>query len=210
VITPLTPGRYFLRAFAMGFAIAALCDMGLSFGDRLTFDGELESTAVAEAVALNVEALAVSREGLVGTVIDREFVENLPLNGRSLHALLELTPGVVLVRITQFCVNGQHTTSNYMTIDGVSANTCVITATSIVALQEPRIRTSSYAPESGRTPDGQVWTYVQPLVLIAELLLLAGLLILLFMSHIIRLTKWALEEYDDFRKWWDEFKGRRR
>jgi hypothetical protein len=163
VITLLTPGHYFLHAFAMGFAIIALCDVGLNLGDRLALHGELE-----------------------------------------------FTPGVALVDSSQFSVNGQRTTSNYMMIDGVSANTSVISASSIDAPQEFRIQTSSYAPEFGRTPDGQVWTYFQLLVLIAELLVLAALLMLLLMSHVIKLTKWAFEEVDDFRKWWAEFKGRRR
>ena len=57
----------------------------------------------------------------------------MPLNGRSLQALIQLTPGVVLTTISgfsdsatgngQFSVNGQRTTANNWMVDGVSANT---------------------------------------------------------------------------------------
>ena len=42
--------------------------------------------------AIDTESAAVS------TVIDRQFVENLPLNGRSFNTLLQLTPGVVIAQ----------------------------------------------------------------------------------------------------------------
>jgi hypothetical protein len=94
------------------------------------------------------------------------------------------TPGVVLtanngVDTGQFSVNGQRANSNYWMVDGVSANigisasatpgsgvagtlgsTSVFGGTnslvSVDALQEFRIQTSTYAPEFGRTPGGQI------------------------------------------------------
>ena len=117
-------------------------------------------------------------------MIDRTFVENLPLNGRSFQTLIMLTPGVVLTATTfndqgQFSVNGQRADANYFTVDGVSANfgvtgyfPMVQTASgalpalsasggtnslvSVDAMQEFRIQTSSFAPEFGRTPGGQI------------------------------------------------------
>jgi hypothetical protein len=117
-------------------------------------------------------------------VTDRTFVENLPLNGRSLQTLIMLTPGVVVTATAfddqgQFSVNGQRADANYFTVDGVSANfgvtgyfPLVQTASgalpalstsggtnslvSIDAMQEFRIQTSSFAPEFGRTPGGQI------------------------------------------------------
>src|SRR4029453_9077936 len=136
---------------------------------------------------LTVEAgapLVNTESGAVSTVIDRTFVENLPLNGRSFQTLIALTPGVVLSPATfaeqgQFSVNGQRPDTNYFTIDGVSANfgmtgyiALVETASgalpalsasggtnslaSVDAMQEFRIQTSSFAPEFGRTPGGQI------------------------------------------------------
>src|SRR5262249_10303010 len=112
-----------------------------------------------------------------------------PLNGRSLQALMQLVPGVVLAPATgpgatgatQLSVNGQRTTSNYFMVDGVSANTGMSVSaggfpgaagsgqapgttslggtnslSSLDAVQEFRIETSTFAPEYGRTPGGQV------------------------------------------------------
>jgi len=50
-------------------------------------------TVEGGASLINTESAAVS------TVIDRNFVESLPLNGRSFNTLLQLTPGVVIARI---------------------------------------------------------------------------------------------------------------
>src|SRR5262249_2679934 len=118
------------------------------------------------------------------TVINRRFVENLPLNGRSLQTLIMLAPGVVPAVTAfddqgQFSVNGQRTDANYFSVDGVSANFELTgyfplvqaaggalpalrasggtsSMLSIDALQEFRIQTSSFAPEFGRTPGGQI------------------------------------------------------
>jgi hypothetical protein len=70
----------------------------------------------------------------VSTVIDRNFVENMPLNGRSFQDLLTLSPGISQVPVNAYggvgysgeiVVNGQRTESNYFTVDGVSVNTGV-------------------------------------------------------------------------------------
>ena len=118
-------------------------------------------------------------------MIDRNFVESLPLNGRSFNTLLQLTPGVVIAPISssfqngQFSIAGQRTDANSFSVDGVSANfgtssTGLVgqsgtgtaqafsalggtsSLVSVDALQEFRIETSSFAPEFGRSPGGQV------------------------------------------------------
>jgi hypothetical protein len=68
-----------------------------------------------------------SQSASVGTVIDRDTIDKMPLNGRGIQALIELSPGVVAVPVVatnrgQFVVNGQRSDANYFTVDGVSAN----------------------------------------------------------------------------------------
>jgi hypothetical protein len=153
--------------------------------DALTLDFELTVGSVTESVTVEAgEPVVNTQSGAVSTVVDRTFVANLPLNGRSFQTLIMLTPGVVVTPSIfndqgQFSVNGQRADANYFTVDGVSANFGVTgyiamgqtasgalpalsasggtnSLVSADALQEFRIQTSSVAPEFGRTPGGQV------------------------------------------------------
>jgi hypothetical protein len=50
------------------------------------------------SASITVEAgssLLNTTDASVSTVIDRKFVENMPLNGRSFQDLISMTPGVV-------------------------------------------------------------------------------------------------------------------
>jgi hypothetical protein len=128
--------------------------------------------------------LVNTESATVSTVVNRTFVDNIPLNGRSFQTLINLTPGVVLTPSTfndqgQFSVNGQRADANYFMVDGVGANFGVTgfiammqsasgalpalsasggtnSLVSVDAMQEFRIQTSSFAPEFGRTPGGQI------------------------------------------------------
>jgi hypothetical protein len=118
----------------------------------------------------------------VSTVVNEQFVHNMPLNGRSFQSLIALTPGVVFTSPNlgegQFSVNGQRSNANYFMVDGVSANFGVTVGglgqtlggaipgftaqggtnglVSIDAMQEFRVQTSSYAAEFGHTPGAQI------------------------------------------------------
>ncbi len=185
VVPLLPPGRYTLTAQRDGFATVEVRNIVLNVGDRQAFRIYLEVGEVGEYVTV-VDALGagVEQSSSVSTVVNRQFVENLPLNGRSFQSLFELSPGAVLTRTTfneqgQFSVNGQRANANYFTVDGVSANVGVSAGAapgqaaagglpaltvlggannlvSLDALEEFRLHTSSYAPEFGRTPGAQV------------------------------------------------------
>ncbi|HEX8291836.1 MAG TPA: carboxypeptidase-like regulatory domain-containing protein, partial [Pyrinomonadaceae bacterium] len=193
VVPLLPPGRYTLTAQREGFATLEVRNITLNVGDRQALRirlrvGEVgESVTVVDALSSGVERSASSS---VSTVVNRQFVENLPLNGRSFQSLFELAPGAVLTRTSfneqgQFSVNGQRANANYFTVDGVSANVGVSAGASpgqaasgglpaltvlggannlvsLDALQEFRLMTSSYAPEFGRTPGAQVAIATRP------------------------------------------------
>ena len=181
----LQPGRYSALVQASGFQSQSKAGIELQVDQQARWDIQMQVGAVQQTVNVaSGPSLINSTDGSVSTVIDRTFVENLPLNGRSFQSLFELTPGAVVAKSTanntgQFNINGQRSTSNYLMIDGVSANAAigsglnaaqapsgVLAATSVLggtnnlvsvdALQEFRIQTSSFAPEYGRTPGGQV------------------------------------------------------
>ena len=111
-----------------GFQNVTRTGIVLVVGDRVQVDFTLQPSAVAETVTVTTEPSRVSTSPAVATVIDRQFVENIPLNGRTFQSLIALTPGVVLVpsgltnTAGQFSVNGQRAGSNSFMVDGVSAN----------------------------------------------------------------------------------------
>ncbi len=180
----LPPGPYRLQVSKIGFKTLIKPDIVLNVQDALAINFTLPIGAVSETLTIEGGAPLVNTESAaVSTVIDHNFIDQLPLNGRSFNTLLQLTPGVVIAPANsyntgQFSVAGQRTSSNNFVVDGVSANfgvspnssvgaaggsTQAMSAlggtsslVSVEALQEFRIETSSFAPEFGRSPGGQV------------------------------------------------------
>lgn len=186
----LPPGPYRLQVSKIGFKTLIKPDIILHTQSALAINFTLPVGAASETVTIAGGAPLVQTESAaVSTIIDRQFVENLPLNGRSFNTLLQLTPGVVIAPVAQgasgtapgqFSIAGQRSDANNFTVDGVSANFGVSTTglysgesgtgsaqafsalggtsslVSVEALQEFRVETSSFAPEFGKTPGGQV------------------------------------------------------
>jgi hypothetical protein len=133
VFTGLIPGHYHLMIHKPGFKEIAIKELDLHVQDKLEQNFSLEIGSVSETVTVTANGLSVNTtDGSVSTVVDHTYVENMPLNGRSLQDLILLTPGVVtnspqgggatIGASGEFSVNGQRTESNYYTVDGVSAN----------------------------------------------------------------------------------------
>jgi len=124
----LVPGAYRIEVEKSGFKKLIRTEVILHVQDALEINFDMTLGDISEAITVTGGAPLVNSEsGTVSTVIDRTFVENLPMNGRSFQTLIMLTPGVVVTRTTfndqgQFSVNGQRADANYFTIDGVSAN----------------------------------------------------------------------------------------
>src|SRR6201987_539725 len=152
----LVPGTYRIEVQKPGFRKLIKPDVILHVQDALNLDFELPVGAASESVTVEGGAPLLNTESAsVSTLVDNRFVENMPLNGRSFSALIDLTPGVVLVPTNffeegQFSVNGQRPDANYFMVGGFS------NLVSLDALQEFRIQTSTFAPEFGRTPGAQV------------------------------------------------------
>src|SRR5271157_5929420 len=122
------PGRYRMEVEKAGFKLARLTGITANVQDNLEQNFKLALGAASETITVEASAVNVNTtDGTVSTVVDRQFAENLPLNGRSFQSLIELTPGVVVTTSNlldngQFSVNGQRADSNYWMVDGVSAN----------------------------------------------------------------------------------------
>jgi hypothetical protein len=133
-VNEISPGPYRIEVEKLGFKTVVQSNLILHVQDRAAFNFEMAIGSVSEIVTVETGALVINTtDGTVGTVIDRKFVENIPLNGRSFQDLISLTPGVVsqspqlatdtgIGNSGDFSVNGQRTEANYYTVDGVSAN----------------------------------------------------------------------------------------
>ena len=181
----LPPGHYVLSVRKAGFKTVTVTQFDLNAQDQVTRDFVLQVGSASESITVTADTLNINTtDATVSTVVDRQFAENLPLNGRSFQSLIELTPGVLPTggegSTDTFVANGQRETSNYWTVDGVSANIGIAgnianpgaglggqtgatslsggtnSIVSVDALQEFRIQTSTAAPDSGLTAGGQI------------------------------------------------------
>jgi len=179
------PGHYRMEVEKSGFKLARVTGITLNVLDNLEQNFRLDVGSVSDSITVRASAINVNTtDGTVSTVVDRTFADNLPLNGRSFQTLIMLTPGVVATETSfgdqgQFSVNGQRADANYFTVDGVSASFGATgygtlaqiaggalpalsvsggtnSLVSVDAMQEFRVQSSSFAPEFGRTPGGQI------------------------------------------------------
>src|SRR5579862_248235 len=124
----LSPGLYRLWIRATGFETIVREGIRLEVGDtaRINFSLRLGDFRTVVTVS-GGPPLINSEDASVGTVIDRDIIDQMPLNGRGIQTLIELSPGVVAVPVVatsvgQFAINGQRSDANYFMVDGVSAN----------------------------------------------------------------------------------------
>ncbi len=185
-ISGLQYGHYRVVVTHDGFKRIELTSVTLEVAASVTRNFQLELGTSSQTVTVEGNALNINTtDGSVSTVIDREFVDQIPLNGRTLQNLLPLSPGIVADGLSGpgntgysgFTVNGTRSIgSANWTVDGVSANigatlngqspdtlagalTILGTTQSMIsldALQEFRVSTSSYGVEYGVAPGAQI------------------------------------------------------
>jgi Carboxypeptidase regulatory-like domain len=183
VIPDLHPATYRLTIQKDGFRTVVQPRLQLYVQDAVNENFTLAIGTASESVTVLGDTFGVRTDSAaVSTVVDDQFVQNMPLNGRSFQPLIALTPGIVFTSQQlgqgQFSSNGQRSNANYFMVDGVSANFGVTIGglaqtlggaipgytaqggtnglVSVDAMQEFRIQTSSYDPEFGRTPGAQI------------------------------------------------------
>ncbi len=185
LVASLQPGVYKITIRKEGFRTVIRFGVRLEVSQPSRLDFILPIGSVQETMTVEGSAPALnSEDASVGTIVGREQIERLPLNGRGLLSLIELAPGAIATPATrgeagQFTANGQRPNTNYFTLDGVSANTGVsggglpaqctggalpgMTAfgslhglISLEALDEFRVQTSTVTPELGRMPGAQI------------------------------------------------------
>lgn len=119
-------GNYRLEIAHPGFKTVIAPNIALHTQDALQINIEMAVGSAEESVT--VSANATIDNPAVSMTVDREFVENMPLNGRSFQDLIQLAPGVVSAQggggggVGYYSVNGQRSDGNAFSVDGVSDN----------------------------------------------------------------------------------------
>ena len=182
VFAAVQPGSYDLTVRRNGFKQVDFLNLLLNTQDHVQQNFRLQVGSVSESVTVNANGEHMETDNpAVGVLVDRDFVENMPLNGRSFQDLIALAPGAVSSANSpgNFSINGQRDDANYFSIDGTAAPTNPTYGTyygeglsgtapgvtavgttqnlvSVDALEEFRIQTSTYSAEFGRQPGGQI------------------------------------------------------
>jgi hypothetical protein len=131
----LKPGHYTLTVSKAAFADVIVDRILLNVGDERHLQLSLKIGSASQTVTVDGSGSTIdTTDASVSTVIDHKFVENIPLNGRSLQDLISMTPGITtqtpqsgsgpgyIGATGDFSVNGQRTESSNYDVDGVSAN----------------------------------------------------------------------------------------
>lgn len=186
-IPTLQPGNYLMTVTAPGFQTSVRDQIVLNVAQSARLDVGLQVGRTEQSVTVSGGTTMVNTESaVVATVVDRQFMENMPLNGRSFQSLLLLTPGIVPTANVlganiggSFSVNGQRPASNGFMVDGVNANFAASpagfnnfqtsgnlpalsvlgttqTLASVDAVQEFKVQTSTYSAEFGPQPGAQI------------------------------------------------------
>jgi hypothetical protein len=168
----LPVGPYTIRAELSGFRGVSHPKTMLTVGSDLNLTITLEPGGVQEAVVVNAESPMVqTTESSLSTLVSRETIVTLPLNGRNPLHLLGLVPGVVGHSAEATAsggtathnINGDRGRGITTTQDGIDISDPVIPRGELTnspvnpeALQEFRVITSNAKAEYGRSAGGQV------------------------------------------------------
>jgi len=134
----VAPGLYTLKAEKSSFKTASVTSFRVDVNGTVTLNITLSVGQVSETVQVSGEApLLQASTSELATVIGREAVENLPMNGRNFTEMTLLVPGVSPVNTAQeWCstvalpgsawikpsVDGQWNRSNVFLLDGMINN----------------------------------------------------------------------------------------
>ncbi len=155
----LKPGDYVVEVKANGFRTERHSGIVLQISQLARIDVKLQVGQVQETVEVTSAAPILQTENAVlGEVVARERVVNLPLNGRNFLQLSTLTPGVVVQeeangQRTRVLANGTRDIWMQVNINGITAvnnrANFVNFYPSVDAIEEFKVQSSNYSAEYG-------------------------------------------------------------
>jgi len=178
-------GTYNIEVRIQGFESQTQVGIHVDVAAKISLQYHMKPGQITETMTVASDADRVNTvDASLGTVIDPEKVQQLPLNGRQLYSLLGLTPGVRFTT-TQFgpggnsgtrawdqtnaySINGQTGTQNQFSLNGApvssqgggGAGTWNV-APSIDAVDQFKVQTNTYDAQYGRALGGAVNTVLK-------------------------------------------------
>ena len=159
------PGTYNLSVKATGFKDQARSGIKVDVTQNIGADFTMSVLGTKETVTVSTAAPVLGTEDAVtGQVVDRKFINDLPLNGRDVWNLAFLAPGVTEVdaacmgcSANNFISNGSRnatadilmdgvTTTNYEQNSGIRVDTYT---PSVDAVEEFKVQESNFSSEYG-------------------------------------------------------------
>jgi hypothetical protein len=165
------PGTYTVSIEAPNFKRFEVPDLTLAVGDKPRLEASLSVGSAGETVSVEATSpLLQSENSTLQSSINKQAVQDLPLNGRNFIQLVQLIPGSNegppngLTNGTKpddkrssaaFSANGQSDVLNNQMIDGMDNNEGLIGSIgvrpSVDAVGEIRVQTNVYSADTGRT-----------------------------------------------------------
>jgi hypothetical protein len=162
IITSVPIGAYVIAADLPGFK-GAQSRVTLSAGQTARVDFELKLGAVEERVdVIATGAVLQTQNAVVGSIVDRDQIEKLPVQGRAVSTVTLYTAGATqpvpesfnsLRGVGRPFVNGQQQQSNNFTLDGVDTNEAINNGIAYQpspdAVEQVSVETLNYSAELG-------------------------------------------------------------
>lgn len=133
------PGNYEVKVSKQGFNSGIRSNLQIRVNEPVTVDFTLKTGSTTESITVQAGAINVeTASSELGVAVIKQQVNDLPLNGRNFTQLLNLTPGVSTVNVSQNAqkgggiwsnpvgtfsypsVNGQTNRSNLFLLDGIN------------------------------------------------------------------------------------------
>ena len=169
VAPSLQPGEYKIQATASGFSTYTVQKVTLNVDQSVTVNLHMAIASAGETVQVESNATQIESQTMtVGQVIDKDTVQELPLNGRHFLDLTVLTPGGVVaptagsltgasrgLGANSFLTAGNREDSVNFQINGVNLNDMsqnqITFQPSINTTSEFKIDNSTFSAEYGRS-----------------------------------------------------------
>jgi outer membrane receptor protein involved in Fe transport len=165
---PVLPsGRYTVRLEKPGFATAAQTDVVVSVGASVSVLATLQVGSISETVTVESQVAIDTTKTAEASLVSREELQDLPLNGRRYDQFALLTPGVTRdATFGLLSFRGMSGVWNNFMVDGANDNqaynaeargrTRVATNLSFDAIQEFQVGHSNFSAEFGRAIGGNI------------------------------------------------------